>query len=123
MRQLSGFDYQVVTLNVQWYGCQCVTCAGSGDAFTRIDHEQGVMGSALDQCLVQVEKLVLLPLEVGAGMRTLVVIRIELTIFVYHEDRLDFASDLDLEALAARVLDIGCFTEGGFIGYGCHDVC
>jgi len=123
MRQLSGFHYQVVTLNRQWYGCQCVTCAGPGDTFTRIDHEKSVMGSALDQRLVQVEKLVLLPLEVGAGMWTLVVIRVELTVFVYHEDRPGFAFDLDLEALAARIFDIGCFTEGSFISYGCHDVC
>jgi len=81
------------------------------------------MGRTLDQCLVQVEKLVLLPLEVDAGMRTLVVIRIELAFFMYHEDRLGFVCDPDLEALAARVLDIGGFTQGGFIGYGCHDVC
>ena len=81
------------------------------------------MGRTLDQCLVQVEKLVLLPLKVGAGMWTLVVIRIELAVFMYHEDRLVFASDLDLKALTARIFDIGGFTEGGFIGYGCHDVC
>ena len=76
------------------------------------------MGSALDQGLVEIEELVLLPLEVDAGMRALVVIGVELSVLVYHEDRLGFTSDFDLEALAAGVFDIGDFTQGGFIGYG-----
>ena len=80
------------------------------------------MGSTLDQRLVQIEKLVFLPLEVDAGMRTLVVIRVELTVFMHHEDRLGFACDIDLEALAAGIFDIGDFTQGGFTGNGSHNV-
>jgi len=81
------------------------------------------MGSALDQRLVQIEELILLPLEVGTGMRTPIVISVEQAVLVYHEDRPGFAPDLDLEALAAGIFDIGGFAEGVFIGYGCHGVC
>ena len=69
------------------------------------------MSSALDQRVIQVQKLVFLPFQVGTCVRTLVVIGKKSSVFVDHKDRPGFAIDLDLEALAAGVLYVGSFAE------------
>ena len=88
------------------------------NTFTGIDHEQGIMCSALDQLPVQVKKLVRLPVQVGTGMRALIVIGEEFTIFMYDKNRPGLMADFHLKTLAAGVFNIGRFAE-----YMCHNVC
>ena len=44
------------------------------------------MGGTLDKRFIQVEKLVLLPFQAGAGMRTLVVVGKEFTVFMHDKN-------------------------------------
>ena len=69
------------------------------------------MCGALDQCFVQVKKLIFLPLQVGAGMWALVVISKEFAIFVHHKNGPGFVFDFNLETFSVRVFDIGGFAE------------
>jgi len=69
------------------------------------------MRCTLDQCFVQIKKLIFLPFEVGASMRALIEVGKELAIFMYYKNRLCFTSDLDLKTPASRIFDISGFTE------------
>jgi len=69
------------------------------------------MCGALDELLFQIEKLVFLPFETCSGVRALIVISKELTIFMHHKNRLGFTLDFNLETFAARVFDIDGFTD------------
>jgi len=76
------------------------------------------MRCTLDQFFIEIEELVLLPFETGAGMRALVEISKEFAIFMYHENRLGFTFYFNLETLTAGVFDIAGSAE-----YVCHNVC
>ena len=76
------------------------------------------MCGALYQCFVEVKKLVLLPLQAGAGMWTLIVISIEFSIFMHHKNGLGFAFDFDFETFAAGIFNFGSFAKNVF-----HNVC
>jgi hypothetical protein len=91
--------------------------AWAGDAFAFIDGEQGVVCGALYQCIVQIQEFILLPLETGTGMRTLIVIGKKVTVFMYHEDVTGFTFYFNLETFTAGVFDIGGFAENVY-----HDV-
>ena len=69
------------------------------------------MGCALNQLFIQVQKLVLLPLKVRAGMWALVVIGKEITVFVNQKNRLVFALDFNIETSASRVFDVSSFAK------------
>ena len=69
------------------------------------------MGGALDKCFIKIQKLVFLPFETGAGMRTFVVIGKKFTVFMHDKNGLGFAFDFNLETFAARVFDICGFAE------------
>jgi hypothetical protein len=90
---------------------QCISDTGAGDAFTGIDHEQRIVSGTLNKGFIQVEKLVFLPFETGAGMRALVVIGKKLAVFMHDKNGLGFAFDFNLETFAARVFDISGFAE------------
>ncbi len=107
----SDIQFDIISIDLDGDVLQQLTDTGAGDAFARIDHEQGIMGGALDEFFIEIEKLVLLPFEIGAGMWTLIVIGKKLAILVYYEDRLGFTFDLDLETLTAGVFDITGFAE------------
>lgn len=107
----SDIQFDIISIDLDGDCLQQLTDTGAGDALARIDHEQSIMGGTLDEFLVEIEKLVFLPFEIGAGMRTLIVIGKKLAILLYHEDRLVFAVDLDLETFTAGVFDITGFAE------------
>ena len=69
------------------------------------------MCCALYQCLVEIKKLVLLPLKAGTGMRALVVKSKEFTILVYDKNSSGLAPDFEFETFAAGVFDIRGFAE------------
>lgn len=69
------------------------------------------MGGTLDKRFIQVEKLVFLPFQAGAGMWTFVVVGKEFTVFMHDKNRLGFPFDFDLETFTARVFYIGGFAE------------
>jgi len=76
------------------------------------------MGRALNQLLVQIQKLVFLPFKVCTSMWTLVVVSKKLTIFMDQKNRLNFTADFNLETFTAGVFDISGSAEN--MG---HDVC
>ena len=76
------------------------------------------MSGTLYEFFIQVEELVFLPFQTGAGMRAFIVIGKKLAILVHYEDGLGFMVDLDLETFTAGVFDIAGFTEN--VG---HNVC
>ena len=76
------------------------------------------MGGTLDERFIKIEELIFLPFEAGAGMRAFIVIGKKFAIFMYHEDGLGFAFDLDLKTFTAGVFDFAGFAEN--VG---HNVC
>lgn len=77
-------DFIALDADAQW--AELVTGAGTGDAFAGVDHKQRIVGRALDQCLVQIKKLVFLPFQAGTCMRAAVVISKKLAVFVHHKN-------------------------------------
>lgn len=69
------------------------------------------MCRALDQLIVEIKKLILLPFKTGTGMWTLVVISKELAIFMHNKNRTIVVFYLELETFAARIFDIIGFAE------------
>lgn len=114
----SDIQLDIICIDYDRYGLQYIADTGAGDAFTGIDHEQRVMRGALYELFIQVEKLVFLPFQAGAGMRTLIVIGKKFAILVYHEDGPGFTIDLYFETFTAGVVDITGFAEN--VG---HNVC
>ena len=76
------------------------------------------MGGALNEFFIQIQKLIFLPFEAGAGMWAFIVIGKKLAILVHDEDGLGFTVDLNLETFTAGVFDIAGFAEN--VG---HNVC
>jgi len=76
------------------------------------------VGSALDECFVQVQKLIFLPLQRRTGVWASVVISEEFTLFMYDKNRLCFTFDFELETFTAGVFDVAGFAEN--VG---HNVC
>lgn len=69
------------------------------------------MCRTLDQLIVEIKKLILLPFKIGSGMWALVVISKELAIFMHNKNRPGVAFYLKLEAFAAGIFDISGFAE------------
>jgi len=119
--KVSGCSYikfDIISIDDDRYTLQQITDTGAGDALTGVDNEQGVVSGALYEFFIQVEELIFLPFQAGAGMWTFIVIGIKLAILVHHEDGLDFTVDLNLETFTAGVFDIAGFAEN--VG---HNVC
>lgn len=76
------------------------------------------MGGTLNKGFIQVQELVFLPFETGAGMRALIVKGKKLTVLMHDKNGLGFSLDFNLETFTARVFDIGGFAENV-----CHNVC
>jgi hypothetical protein len=76
------------------------------------------VSGALYEFFIQIQELILLPFQAGAGMWTFIVIGMKLAILMYHEDGLGFTVDLNLETFTAGVFDIAGFAEN--VG---HNVC
>ncbi len=76
------------------------------------------MCCALYQGFVHVQKLVLLPLEGGASVRTFIVIGVKCCIFMHHEYGLSFTLYFYFEATAAGVFDLVSFAKKDS-----HNVC
>jgi len=76
------------------------------------------MGGALNEFFIQIQKLIFLPFEAGAGMWAFIVIGKKLAILVHDEDGLGFTVDLNLETFTAGIVDIAGFAEN--VG---HNVC
>ena len=95
----------------QWNCLQGVTCAGPGDAFPRIDNEQCAMRSALYERVVEIKKLVFLPVKINAGVWALIVISEKLSILMHHKNIAGLSLYFQLKTFAAGVFDIGCFAE------------
>ena len=87
---LAVFDHQPDRLQV-------ITDTGAGNAVAGIDFKQGVMRRALDKHVVHVEKLVLLPVQIDAGVRAAVYIGSKAPVLVYHEQWDFLASVFDLK--------------------------
>ncbi len=104
-------EMDFIALDADAQRAELVTGTGAGDAFAGVDQKPGIVGRALDQCLVQVKKLVFLPLQAGTGVRAIVVISKKLAVLVYDKDRLCFALDFDIKTFAAGVFDIAGFAE------------
>lgn len=75
------------------------------------------MRGALYQCFVQVQELVLLPVQGSTSMRALIVVSKEFTIFMHHKNRPGFVFNSDLETFTAGVFNVGSFAENI-----CHNV-
>lgn len=75
------------------------------------------MCGALNQLFIKIQELIFLPLKIDAGMRALIMISKEFSIFMCHKDGMCFAFDFDFETFAAGVFDV-C----GFAEKLCHDV-
>lgn len=114
----SDIQFDIISIDYDRYSLQHVSDTGAGDTFSGVDHEQRVMRGTLYEFFIQVEKLIFLPLQAGAGMRTFIVIGIKLAILMYHEDGPGFTFDLNLETFTAGVFDIAGFAEN--VG---HNVC
>ncbi len=114
----SDIQFDIISIDDDRYNLQYIADTGACNALTGVDHEQGVVSGALYEFFVQVEELVFLPFQAGAGMRTFIVISKKLAILVYHEDGLGFTLDLNLETFTAGVFDIAGFAEN--VG---HNVC
>jgi len=108
----------LITFDGQFQRLQGIAGTGTRDAFSGVNDEKCIMRRTLDKCLVEIKELVLLPFKTGTGMRTLVEISKELTVFMYDKNSLGSIIYYDLETFAARVFDISCFAE-----YVCHNVC
>lgn len=102
----------VVQMQIQCL--QGLVDAGPGDAQTAINFEQGVVGGTVDKGLVEIEKLVFLPVEIGPGVRAAVDISAEAGIAVYHEDIQRCALKPEFKCTAARIIDFTAMTEAKF---------
>ena len=71
-----------------------------------VDFEQCIVGGTLDESLVHVEKLVLQPFQVDAGVRTAVEVSMKLPAVVHHEQFNGVIALMQAETHAARVFDV-----------------
>ena len=79
---------------------------GAGNTQSTVDLEQRIVGRALDESLVEIEKLVLLPFQIGAGVWAAVDVGMEGSIAVYHEDIQRRTLEAELKRTAARIPDV-----------------
>ncbi len=78
------------------------------------------MDSALDESVVQIEELILLPFQVGTGMRAFIQVGIVYAILMDYKDTLCLAFNSNLKSLAAGIRNLAVATEHGF-RFICHD--
>ena len=84
---------------------------GAGYAFSRVDLKQCVVGGALNQLFIEIEKLIFLPLQVSAGVWATIDVGKKLTVLFYEKYRSGFTSNFKLETFAAGVFDIAYFAK------------
>jgi hypothetical protein len=75
----------VLIFNHQFDGLQAITDARAGNALTVIDFKQRVVGGTLYEHIVHVEKLIFLPVQVGARVWATIDISSEYTILVHDK--------------------------------------
>lgn len=90
---------------------QALADTGAVNAVAVFDLEQGVMGGTLDEGVVEIQKAILLPFQVDAGMRAAIDKGMKARIFMHHKNIEDIAIVIELKRFAARVRYFGSGTE------------
>ncbi len=90
---------------------QALADTGAVNAVPVFDLEQGVMGGALDEGVVEIQKTILLPFQIDAGMRAAIDKGMKASILMHHKNIEDIAIVIELKRFTARVRYFGSGTE------------